>query len=87
MEESANNIMDRPEGYISIAEFADRDGISFRVLRRMVIGGEIREREIREREISKRLVAPIMEYGRHFVRYFGKIYINESIHIIRGKIC
>jgi len=82
MEESANNIMDRPEGYISIAEFADRDGISFRVLRRMVIGGEIREREI-----SKRLVAPIMEYGRHFVRYFGKIYINESIHIIRGKIC
>lgn len=69
------------EGYRSVTEVAERDGLSCSYVRAIVLGKVIKQAG------EKRFIRGKMKEGEDFVRDpEGKIWIRESIRILRGKV-
>jgi hypothetical protein len=69
------------EGYRSVTEVAERDGLSCSYVRAIVLGKIIRQAG------EKRFIRGKMKEGEDFRKDGeGKIWIRDNIRIIRGKV-
>ena len=82
--------MNIPEGFISVSEFCEREknegrGELSRVyVERLAVGGYVKRKK------KKKFIPPVMKSEIHFKRIPVKdgirIYLNENLRVIRGKI-
>lgn len=69
-----------PDEYISVSQMAEREGLSRQYVLRVAIGGKI------WRNGKQVMVKGKLRYGKDYIRKGERVYINDRIRLIRGKI-